>query len=365
MSDVPQRNPAAHDQQRLSADAAVEVPASSASDSVTSAAALCLERTAAVSVVIPVFNRPQAVCRAIESVLAQTFQDFEIIVVDDGSTDDTVQAVRWLADSDARIRLLLHHAKRGAAAARNTGIRASSAPYVAFLDSDDEWLPLKLERQFAVFAQGDQRLALVYSGTEWICADGTVRRNIARRYPDLARRLLTVNVVGETSVGMIRRSALMAIGGFDESLPAAQDADLWLRLSERYEAAVVPEPLVRVAKGDDPRRISADTASAAKAREQFFEKHATKMRDRRVLHVYLRDWGWMHLRYERDPRAARRRCLQSLAVAPFAPLAYVILLAACVPTSWLDGLAHLKHQATAVVRSVRAAFARTSRQRAG
>src|SRR5688572_2890462 len=90
-----------------------------------------------VSVVIPVFNRPLAVLQAIESVLAQTVQDFELIVVDDGSDDGTPDTLAGL--TDPRIRIVRHPQRRGGSAARNTGIRAAAADYVAFLDSDDEW----------------------------------------------------------------------------------------------------------------------------------------------------------------------------------------------------------------------------------
>src|SRR6188474_1008516 len=139
-----------------------------------------------VSVVIPVFNRPAAVRRAIDSVLAQTVQDFEIIVVDDGSTDGTAAAVT--AIQDPRITLVKHDQRRGGSAARNSGIRASIAPYVAFLDSDDEWLPSKLERQLEVFENGKEDLGLVYTGADWVYSDGTARTFRGRRYPDLAHR---------------------------------------------------------------------------------------------------------------------------------------------------------------------------------
>src|SRR5262245_28149594 len=105
--------------------------------------------TPRISVVIPVLNRAAVVRRAIASVLAQTFQDFEIVVVDDGSTDGTAESVDTL--SDRRIRVIRHEQTLGGGAARNTGIRASRAPFVAFLDSDDEWVPTKLEKQLGVF----------------------------------------------------------------------------------------------------------------------------------------------------------------------------------------------------------------------
>jgi len=100
-----------------------------------------------VSVVVPAYNRERLILHALNSVLAQTFADFEILAVDDGSTDGTIQAIQ--SCTDPRIRCLRHEKNRGAAAARNTGIQAARGEYVAFLDSDDEWLPHKLERQTA------------------------------------------------------------------------------------------------------------------------------------------------------------------------------------------------------------------------
>jgi O-antigen biosynthesis protein len=302
-----------------------------------------------VSVVIPVFNRPEAVRRAVGSVLAQTCQDFEIIVVDDGSTDATPASIAAFADR--RITMVRHERNRGGSAARNTGIRAGTAPFVAFLDSDDEWLPTKLERQLRVFERSSDRLALVYTGTERIYADGSVSRHIPRRQANLARPLLTWNVVGETSVGMVRRSALEAVGGFDESLPASQDMDLWLRISERFLADVVPEALVRVAKGSDEGRITANMAGISRGRELYCLKHGEKMRQYGVLFRYLRHSGWVYHRIVRDPGLARRRYLDSLAAKPTAPLTYLLLFMACLPMSWLDTMARSKHAVTAFLHA--------------
>ena len=295
--------------------------------------------TPKVSVVIPVLNRPVAVRRAIDSVLAQTLQDFELIVVDDGSTDETVAAVE--ACVDPRIKLARHDRRRGGSAARNTGIRAGSAPYVAFLDSDDEWLPTKLQRQFEVFERSDEDLALVYTGAEWVYADGTVQTVIPRRYADLAHRLLTANVVGEASVGMVRRTALNEIGVFDESLPSCQDMDLWLRICERFRADVVSEALVRVTKGNE-RRITNNVAAALRGRELFCDKHREKQIRHRVLHLYLRKSGWWQQRRVRDSRVARRLYLESLGAKPVAPLTYVLLLSTYAPMSYLDIMARCK-----------------------
>jgi glycosyltransferase involved in cell wall biosynthesis len=305
--------------------------------------------TPAVSVVIPVYNRPDAVRRAIQSVLAQTVQDFEIIVVDDGSADAVAAAVASIPDP--RLRLIKHERNRGGSAARNTGIRASRAPFIAFLDSDDEWMPTKLARQLELFARSGEQLGLVYTGTERRYHDGSVDVSVPRRYDDLGHELLTVNVVGETSLGMVRRSILSSTGGFDESLPSSQDLDFWLRICEQYTADFVPAPLVRVAKGNDRGRISANVNALTTGRELFLRKHREKLRRHGVLHRYLRDSGHAYLREARDPAAARRSYLEALKVRPLAPLTWILLAVACVPMSWLDRGVRWKHLFVRIVRS--------------
>jgi glycosyltransferase involved in cell wall biosynthesis len=304
---------------------------------------------AAVSVVIPVFNRPAAVRRAVDTVLAQTRQDFEVVVVDDASTDDTPAALAAL--SDPRITVVRHSERRGGAVARNTGVRASSAPFVAFLDSDDEWLPAKLEKQLDVFARAPEDLGLVYCGVERVYADGSSDISIPTQRDDLARALLTQNVVGETTLGMVRRCALDAIGGFDESLPASQDMDLWLRLSEWFAVASVPEVLARVAKGNDRGRITSSIAATTRGRELFRRKHHEKMVRHGVLHLHLRESGWWYQRGARNLREARRCYLEAVAARPLSPGNYLLVLGTLVPQSWLDVLSRSKQRLTAVARA--------------
>ena len=161
----------------------------------------------------------------------------------------------------------------------------------------------KLERQLDVFERADDRLGLVYTGADRIFPDGTAKRHIPRRDADLARTLLTENVIGETSLGMVRRSALDAIDGFDESLPAAQDMDLWLRLCERFRAKLIPEALVRVNKANQGR-ITVNPVSTTTGRDRFRRKHQEKLVHHGVLHLYLRESGWRQQRVVRDQRVA-------------------------------------------------------------
>jgi glycosyltransferase involved in cell wall biosynthesis len=296
-----------------------------------------------VSVVIPVFNRPAAVRRAIRSVLTQTFHDFEILVVDDASTDDTAETI--VAFHDPRIKLIRHDQRRGGSAARNTGISASSAPFIAFLDSDDEWMPGKLERQLDLFERCGDRLGLTYTGTERVYADGSADVYIPIRQENMFRSLLTTNVIGETSVGMVRRSVLLATGNFDESLPASQEMDLWLRISERFDVDFIAEALVRVAKGDSGR-ITTNIAATTGGREIFRRKHGSKMKEADVLHLYLRKSGWWYFRAARDLRNARRCYVEALWAKPQSLMTFLVLTLTFVPMSFVDQMAKAKHWAT-------------------
>jgi glycosyltransferase involved in cell wall biosynthesis len=302
--------------------------------------------TPSVSVIIPVFNRPAAVCRAIKSVLAQTFHDFEIIVVDDCSTDATSSEVAGIGDS--RIILLRHERRRGGSAARNSGIQASRAQYVAFLDSDDEWLPSKLHRQLELFEESPDELGLVYAGVERILANGTVTSYTPKKYENLPCRLLTDNVVGGASVAMVRREVLDSVGGFDEALLSGQDVDLWLRICERFSADFIAETLVRVWESDADR-ITVDVTALIRGRDVFFEKHREKLIRERVLHLWLRQVAWIHHRCAGDLRTARRLYLRAIVARPTAALTYMLLLLACIPSSWMRSLVRFKNRLAQLV----------------
>lgn len=208
-----------------------------------------------VSVIIPTYNRAHLIGRAIDSVLNQTFQDFEIIVIDDGSTDNTDEVVKYF--NDPRIRYIRHEQNCGGSAARNTGIMTTHSEYIAFLDSDDEWLPEKLELQLAVMVESDDATAVCYSGYIRVGGDG--ERRVYK--PFYRGRIHTAELwedrVSPTSAVMVRRDCLVKAGGFDERLPARQDYAMWLELSRYYEFAIVAEPLVLIYDGRQGT-ISAD-----------------------------------------------------------------------------------------------------------
>jgi glycosyltransferase involved in cell wall biosynthesis len=196
---------------------------------------------AAVSVIIPTFNRADRVIRAISSVLEQTFIDFEIVVVDDGSTDKTEKTV---ARFNERIKYIAHPANLGVSAARNTGIKNSSAPFIAFLDSDDHWLPEKLEVQRLFFETNTNALAC-QTEEIWIRKGRRVnpRKKHLKPSGDIFVPSLKLCLVSPSAV-MLRRSLLDDVGFFDENLPACEDYDLWLRIACRHPVYLIQQPLI-------------------------------------------------------------------------------------------------------------------------
>ena len=193
-----------------------------------------------VSVIIPTYNRGWIIGEAVDSVLAQEYPNTELIVVDDGSTDAT-DAV--LAAYGNRIRLL-RQKNRGVSAARNAGIRAAAGGLIAFLDSDDLWLPAKLGRQVAFFQQHPDAVACQTEET-WI--RNGVRVNPGKRHRKPSGMIfipsLELCLVSPSAV-MIRRRLFDQVGLFDEDLPACEDYDMWLRISCRYPIHRMTDALI-------------------------------------------------------------------------------------------------------------------------
>lgn len=206
-----------------------------------------------VSVIIPAWNRREILRMSVESVLRQTFTDFELIVVDDGSTDGTMEAISDIRDP--RLRRLAHETNRGVSAARNTGIRSAVGEWIAFNDSDDEWLPLKLEKQMTRLNQSGPEVVACYTGLLHIeRSDRCDGRTFTRYFPDAAVRVVEGNLhmimlssfvpVVFTQTFITRRKELITVGGFDENMLALEDLDCFLRLAKRGPFVFIDEPLV-------------------------------------------------------------------------------------------------------------------------
>jgi glycosyltransferase involved in cell wall biosynthesis len=206
-----------------------------------------------VSVIIPTCNRAALAPEAVASVLAQSWRDFEVLVVDDASTDATAAA---LAPFGARIRLWRRECRGGVSAARNTGIKAARGEWLAFLDSDDLWLPEKLARQLDYLA-AHRDLLLCQTEETWVRRG--VRVNQPRTHRKIGGRIFSASLercMISPSAVILHRRLFDRHGAFDEDLPAAEDYDLWLRLTWRYAVGLVPEPLI-IKRGGRPDQLSA------------------------------------------------------------------------------------------------------------
>jgi len=284
--------------------------------------------TPAVSVVIPAYNREATVVRAMRSVLDQSVRDLELIVVDDASTDGTVKAVEAVTDS--RIRLLCHETNRRAGAARNTGVLAARGEYVAFLDSDDEWLPDKLERQLAYMAAHPEARA---SCTGFLLVDGD---EVFPKVPALRtyRDLFMGCDLGPGSTLIARREVFGEVGMNDERFYRYEDWDWVLRYAALHPMGLLPEPLARVYRSGLP-----PAAPMAGAAAYFLEKHAAALgafgpRYRRKVTALRWFELAQHFYRERALRDGTAYLLRAFLTWPFVrPGMYVLALDALLGTS--------------------------------
>jgi glycosyltransferase involved in cell wall biosynthesis len=195
-----------------------------------------------VSVVIPAYNYARYLPRALDSVLRQTFQDIEILIIDDGSTDNTPDVVRdFLADPRVRYHRIRNN---GPSRARNVGIGLARAELVAFLDADDAWMPTKLEKQLALFRRRPSP-GVVYTRRRLVDAEGFELESVepTPHRGQVLQALLGGNFLCLTSC-MVSRRVFETVGTFDEALSQAEDYDLWLRAAQHFRFDFVDEPLV-------------------------------------------------------------------------------------------------------------------------
>ncbi|HEY9644835.1 MAG TPA: glycosyltransferase [Chroococcidiopsis sp.] len=195
-----------------------------------------------VSVVIPVYNGENTIRETIQSVLGQTFSDFELLIINDGSTDSTLEILSAIADP----RLQVHsYPNAGLAASRNRGIAIATGELISFIDADDLWTADKLEAQVNALAQHPNS-AIAYSWTNCIDDNGKFLRQGSHVSANghVYAQLLTNNFVDSGSNVLVRRAAFDKTGGFDPTLKAAEDWDMWFRLAAHYEFVAVPKPQV-------------------------------------------------------------------------------------------------------------------------
>jgi glycosyltransferase involved in cell wall biosynthesis len=212
-----------------------------------------------ISVIIPVYNGEKTIRETIESVLNQTFRDFELIILNDGSQDSTLEVVSSIQDSRLKV---FSYPNAGLATSRNRGTFHAVGEYISFIDADDLWTPDKLETQLKAL-QDNPEAAVAYSWTNYIDESGQFLRRggYLTANGNVYAKLLVVDFLENGSNPLIRRQALIQVGGFDESLPAAEDWDILLRLAAQYSFVAVPYPQILY-------RVSASSMSAHVVRQE-------------------------------------------------------------------------------------------------
>lgn len=207
-----------------------------------------------ISVVIPTFNRASIIHKSLDSVLAQSFQDWECLIVDDFSIDNTREIIETYSNRDNRFHYLINEYEKGANGARNTGILHAKGDYVSFLDSDDRWGPCMLQKQMEQYASSE-RVGCVYSDVHFISTEGVessfgIPLGI---HGHIYSQVLEQGYMAPTSVLSAKRELLVKVGMFDLQLPASQDDDMCFKLAKICEVAFIPEVMAYMYANTDNR----------------------------------------------------------------------------------------------------------------
>jgi len=240
-----------------------------------------------VSVIIPTYNRAHILREAIDSVLSQKYNNLELMVVDDGSTDETKEVVSWYIPRLTYI----YQERQGVSAARNRGIDLARGNYLAFLDSDDLWLPNKLYLQME-FMENNPKALICYTEEIWIRRG--VRVNPMKKHKKYSGMIfehcLPLCTISPSSA-LITRSLLKEIGGFDEGLKVCEDYDLWLRISARYPIYLIDTPLI-IKRGGHADQLS----KKMNGQDHFRIKALVKLLKDNCLSPHQRELAWKELK---------------------------------------------------------------------
>lgn len=262
-----------------------------------------------VSVVLPTYNRAQLLGDSVQSVLNQTYDDFELIVVDDASTDDTEDVIRDIGDS--RVKYIEHDENEGAPAARNTGLKHADGHLISFQDSDDTWEPRKLELQVRSFENASSNVGVVYTGMMRERDHSTVYipySSVEMTEGDIRSSISKQNFI-PTQTAMVRKQCFDEVGYFDEKTWPISDWELWIRISKQYQFDLVDEALVTGKVRPDS--ISKAARPKVEARKRIVGKHRSFFDDNSLSRqLFFIGHGFMKLGETTKGRAYLKRAAE-------------------------------------------------------
>ena len=225
-----------------------------------------------ISIIITTFNRCELLKRSLKSVFQQTFQDYELIVVNDGSTDNTINFLETIEDK--RFTYVTFSENLGGNIARNEGVKRSKGIYCAFLDDDDSWVPQKLEKQIEILK--NKEIDLCYTGIRRITNNKKVFRYIYHKpkFSDFHKSIMNDAFIGSISSVVVKKELINKVEGFDPNLPALQDWDIFIRLAiAGCRIYGIDKPLINYYVVDTSRSISCDMFQYIKAADYILEKY--------------------------------------------------------------------------------------------
>jgi glycosyltransferase involved in cell wall biosynthesis len=276
-----------------------------------------------VSVVIPTYNRARFLPVAVRSVLKQTFTDFEIVIVDDASADDTEAVVASLGD--ARIKYIRHDRNMRIAHARNTGVANSTGEYIAFLDDDDEWVYDKLAKQVQVLDTHSPIVGAVYTAFAQVdLATESILGVVApRKRGHILHELCMRNWIGTASTVCVRRECFAEVGLFDEGIEFGEEYDMWIRIAHAFDFEYIDEVLV--AYGVHARRLTTNYAIVISGLEEQLRKHGRFFgTDSANYSRRYSSLGTLYC-YNHEAKKGRRAFAQAIKASPLTLSNYVLL----------------------------------------
>ncbi len=304
-----------------------------------------------VSVIIPAYNRASFLKPAVRSILCQTYRHLEAIVVDDGSTDDTAEIIAAMCGKDSRLLYIRFTVNKGAQAARNAGINAANGEYIAFLDSDDEWLPDKLEKQMRLFVQGDQRLVAVYAGYREMLSSGEHVDHLPSFQGDIYKTALK-QWICDTNTIIAKKSSLINAGLLDENIRAYQEWDLCIRLASQGEFAYVPESLALYHHHCQPT-ISKDRLLSALGFLDVVNAHKDEILNHCGYYTLSRHYLSIghHFMLTDDATTAKKYFIQAFRLAPYNILSLLFIITSLLGFRNYQWLHQIKKHLTGRVKS--------------
>jgi len=276
-----------------------------------------------VSVIITSYNRLDKIERAIESALQQTYKDFEIIIVDDYSTDGSTEYLKTIKNS--KITTFFFNENRGQAIATNFAVEKSKGSWLAFLDADDYWSHEKLLVFMNEIEKNEDVYKLFYSSKYIISSDGNILRTIiAKEEGFIHDKVKLLNPIGCQSSAMVKKDLYTAVGGLDEKLAATKDWDLWIRLTHKVKVKAISEVLTYYEENNES--ISSNLARVIKGREQFWKKHFPKgmtLHEKRVSYLLFGKFI-LNRGHKKKSRGYFLKAWKANLLYPFGLLYYII-----------------------------------------